>query len=66
MFKPRFSTAAPTTVSVALAAMALSFATGNSWATDGLTATEVKIGMVSVQTGPAAALGKGMRSGAEA
>ena len=35
-------------------------------ATDGLTATEVKIGMVNVQTGPASGLGKGMRSGAEA
>ena len=35
-------------------------------ATDGITATEVRIGMVNVQTGPAAGLGKGMRSGAEA
>ena len=34
--------------------------------TDGLSASAVKIGMVNVQTGPAAGLGKGMRSGAEA
>ena len=35
-------------------------------AVDGLSATEVKIGMVNVQTGPASGLGKGMRQGAEA
>ena len=34
--------------------------------TDGLSAAAVRIGMVNVQTGPAAGLGKGMRSGAEA
>lgn len=39
---------------------------GGAHATDGLTATEVKIGMVNVQTGPASGLGKGMRYGAEA
>lgn len=33
---------------------------------DGMTASEVKIGMVNVQTGPASGLGKGMREGAEA
>jgi ABC-type branched-subunit amino acid transport system substrate-binding protein len=33
---------------------------------DGVSASAVKIGMVNVQTGPAAGLGKGMRSGAEA
>ena len=49
----------------ALAAM-LSCAMGAAKATDGLTATEVKLGMVNVQTGPASGLGKGMRSGAEA
>lgn len=43
----------------------VAMATG-AHATDGLTATEVKIGMVNVQTGPAAGLGKGMRYGAEA
>ena len=35
-------------------------------ATDGITASEIRIGMVNVQSGPAAGLGKGMRSGAEA
>ncbi|HEU4620849.1 MAG TPA: ABC transporter substrate-binding protein [Burkholderiaceae bacterium] len=35
-------------------------------AQDGVTDTEIKLGMVNVQTGPAAGLGKGMRSGAEA
>jgi branched-chain amino acid transport system substrate-binding protein len=35
-------------------------------AAEGVTASEIKIGMVNVQTGPAAGLGKGMRSGAEA
>jgi ABC-type branched-subunit amino acid transport system substrate-binding protein len=33
---------------------------------EGVTATEIKLGMVNVQTGPASGLGKGMRSGAEA
>jgi ABC-type branched-subunit amino acid transport system substrate-binding protein len=33
---------------------------------EGITATEIKLGMVNVQTGPASGLGKGMRSGAEA
>jgi ABC-type branched-subunit amino acid transport system substrate-binding protein len=35
-------------------------------ANNGVTASEIRIGMVNVQTGPAAGLGKGMRSGAEA
>jgi ABC-type branched-subunit amino acid transport system substrate-binding protein len=35
-------------------------------ATDGITTTAVRLGMVNVQTGPASGLGKGMRSGAEA
>ncbi len=35
-------------------------------AADGISASEIKIGMVNVQTGPASGLGKGMRSGAEA
>lgn len=34
--------------------------------TEGLSASAVRIGMVNVQTGPAAGLGKGMRAGAEA
>ena len=50
---------------LALAALALALPPV-ALATDGLTATEVKIGMVNVQTGPASGLGKGMRSGAEA
>lgn len=35
-------------------------------AVDGISAAEIKIGMVNVQSGPASGLGKGMRSGAEA
>lgn len=35
-------------------------------AEDGLSDSEIKIGMVNVQTGPAAGLGVGMRAGAEA
>ena len=54
-----------TPLSLALAATALTLAPG-AFAADGLTASEVKIGMVNVQTGPASGLGKGMRSGAEA
>ncbi len=50
----------------ALLALTLASLLGSAQATDGLTATEVKIGMVNVQTGPAAGLGKGMRYGAEA
>jgi branched-chain amino acid transport system substrate-binding protein len=34
--------------------------------TEGISATAVRIGMVNVQSGPAAGLGKGMKSGAEA
>jgi len=34
--------------------------------TDGVSASAVRIGMVNVQSGPAAGLGKGMRAGAEA
>jgi len=51
---------------LALASVGLAAFTVPAQATDGLTATEVKIGMVNVQTGPAAGLGKGMRYGAEA
>ncbi len=36
------------------------------FAVDGVTDTEVKLGMVNAQTGPASGLGKGMRIGAEA
>ncbi len=35
-------------------------------AANGVTDTEIKIGMVNAQSGPASGLGKGMRSGAEA
>jgi len=35
-------------------------------AVEGVTDTEIRIGMVNVQSGPASGLGKGMRSGAEA
>jgi len=54
-----FSFALPTV------AIALAFALP-AHAADGISAAEIKIGMVNVQTGPAAGLGKGMRSGAEA
>lgn len=37
-----------------------------AWGANGVTDTEIKIGMVNAQTGPASGLGKGMRSGAEA
>jgi ABC-type branched-subunit amino acid transport system substrate-binding protein len=50
----------------ALLGLTLATVLGSAQATDGITATEVKIGMVNVQTGPAAGLGKGMRYGAEA
>lgn len=50
-----------------LAATAAAFTTAAiGAATDGLSPTEIKLGMVNVQTGPASGLGKGMRSGAEA
>ena len=52
--------------SAALLGLTLASLLGSAQATDGLTATEVKIGMVNVQSGPAAGLGKGMRYGAEA
>ena len=50
----------------ALVGLVMASLAGGAQATDGLTATEVKIGMVNVQTGPASGLGKGMRYGAEA
>ena len=56
----------PASMLFAVALLALSLAAPGSFAADGLTATEVKLGMVNVQSGPAAGLGKGMRSGAEA
>ena len=37
-----------------------------AFAEDGITDAEIKLGMVNVQSGPAAGLGKGMRAGAEA
>ena len=51
---------------LALASVGLAAFTPTAHAVDGLSATEVKIGMVNVQTGPASGLGKGMRQGAEA
>ena len=56
----------PASMLFTVALLALSLAAPGSFAADGLTATEVKLGMVNVQSGPAAGLGKGMRSGAEA
>jgi branched-chain amino acid transport system substrate-binding protein len=52
-------------LSFALPAAALAFALA-AQAQDGISAGEIRIGMVNVQTGPASGLGKGMRSGAEA
>ncbi len=37
-----------------------------AFAADGVSASEIKIGMVNVQSGPAAGLGQGMKAGAEA
>jgi ABC-type branched-subunit amino acid transport system substrate-binding protein len=48
------------------AAALLACATAAVAATEGVSATEIRIGMVNVQSGPAAGLGKGMKSGAEA
>jgi branched-chain amino acid transport system substrate-binding protein len=50
-------------ITVAVAALA---ALSPTQAQDGVSAAEIKLGMVNVQTGPASGLGKGMRSGAEA
>jgi branched-chain amino acid transport system substrate-binding protein len=52
----------------ALAAAAISALamTGLAHAETGVTDTEIRLGMVNVQTGPASGLGKGMRVGAEA
>jgi ABC-type branched-subunit amino acid transport system substrate-binding protein len=51
---------------ISLAAAIGVAASGGAFASDGLSPTEIKLGMVNVQTGPASGLGKGMRSGAEA
>jgi ABC-type branched-subunit amino acid transport system substrate-binding protein len=50
---------------VIAALMALS-ALVPAWADEGITDTEIRLGMVNAQTGPAAGLGRGMRGGAEA
>jgi len=55
----------PRLVPFALGACALAISL-HARAADGITDTEIKLGMVNVQSGPAAGLGKGMRSGAEA
>lgn len=49
-----------------LTASALLALSASVHAEDGITDTEVKLGMVNVQTGPASGLGKGMKAGAEA
>ncbi len=46
--------------------LAAAFAALPALAADGVSASEIKIGMVNVQSGPAAGLGQGMKSGAEA
>ncbi len=50
----------------ALVAAAAALCLNAAWATEGISADEIRIGMVNVQSGPAAGLGKGMKSGAEA
>lgn len=45
---------------------AMLFPLSASASIDGVTDSEIRLGMVNVQTGPASALGKGMRAGAEA
>ncbi len=42
------------------------FSVGHLFAADGVTDTEIKVGMVNAQTGPASGLGIGMKTGAEA
>jgi ABC-type branched-subunit amino acid transport system substrate-binding protein len=46
--------------------LAAALAASVSFAADGVSDAEIRIGMVNVQTGPASGLGRGMRSGAEA
>jgi len=52
-----------TVATAAISALAIA---GIAQAETGVTDTEIRIGMVNVQTGPASGLGKGMRAGAEA
>ena len=52
-----------TVATAAISALAIA---GIVQAETGVTDTEIRIGMVNVQTGPASGLGKGMRAGAEA
>ncbi len=47
-------------------ALAAALAAAPTFAAEGVSASEIKIGMVNVQSGPAAGLGQGMKSGAEA
>jgi branched-chain amino acid transport system substrate-binding protein len=58
--KSRFTRLATT---VAASAMLLALAAGRACAENGVTATEITIGMCNVLTGPAAALGTGIRKG---
>jgi branched-chain amino acid transport system substrate-binding protein len=51
---------------VFVSGLAAALAASMSFAADGVSDAEIRIGMVNVQTGPAAGLGRGMRSGAEA
>jgi ABC-type branched-subunit amino acid transport system substrate-binding protein len=50
----------------AVAALALALSATARAETEGVSAAEIRIGMVNVQSGPASGLGKGMREGAEA
>jgi branched-chain amino acid transport system substrate-binding protein len=55
----------PLSLRVSTLVAALAFALP-AFAEDGVTDSSIKLGMVNVQSGPAAGLGKGMRAGAEA
>lgn len=53
-------------LTTAAVALALAFGSRAHAQADGVSAGEIRIGMVNVQSGPASGLGKGMREGAEA
>ncbi len=63
MTQPHFT---PLATAMLVAALTTAFSTAPAFGADGVTAGEIKLGMVNVQTGPASGLGKGMRAGAEA
>ena len=46
--------------------LALSLATPVAWSEDGVSANEIRIGMVNAQSGPASGLGSDMKTGVQA